>query len=66
MEKLGHRLFFHYANGVFTNFGVGGLAARNGTYRHSLLRHSGLMILVKAFESDGGNSCMIKKNETCV
>jgi hypothetical protein len=44
----------------------GGLADRNHTRRHSLLCQGGLLIMVKAFESDGGNSCMIKKNETCV
>ena len=66
MEKSGHRVFFHYANGVFTYLGVGGLVERNRTRRDSLLHQSGLIIMVKAFESDGGNSYMIKKNENGV
>ena len=53
-------------NGMFTCLGVGGLADPNCSRKHSLLRQCGLIVMVKTFESDGGNSCMIKKDENGV
>lgn len=65
-EESGHSVLFNFANGVLTYPGVTGFADGNRTHKDSLHRQSGLIIMVKAFESDGGNSCMIKKNENCV